>query len=713
MNEQMTELVNKACNGDVESMGRLFAKTIKNSYFLADLLCADSDETLEVVKKAYSRVFCTISKLKKPDAFDLWVRQNIISVFCENMNLDIDGVKSDGRYTGVEFLPTFAAEDATQSLRVSAAVKNLDKAKRTAVILKYCSGMPEGAVARLFGASVASVEELLSCARGEIVDACGFNSEPVVQSEDLPVLTRIYGKMNDEVAVPQSVVRESFKYSVEIVNSFREQAAQVQSADSDNVKEVSAGGKEPEIPVAPAKNDNAKPIVKQETESAMSEPELNMLSFKDKINRLLAGETDNEDAKVKPDSSVTVPSAPVNARSADIPEIRKDNPVNELEQKPASSKQGSNGNKAKKSTKKVKIDLSRLNKKAVAVIAVAVIAVIVIIAGVAKGISNHRENAANAAVSNSYSFYPGGFTGCSEISYLNEYCCSFKYDSTGKYGLMDYEGRVLLQPNYDGFTRCGYGRDYSSRNSYHTLVKIGDEYFEFTIEGEQVVISDTPHAAHTVQDDSLPSSAKYDERDRYFNGYAAARKDGKWGYVSQEKDKKVIPYQYEAVNDIQLADSAYCDYCRPVTSDGLVPVKKDGYMGIINLKNDTVVEFNYTEILCGVNGVFIAKKDGQWGVIVVGENSDNYAGVPFNITSVPNDVSAGGDVIKYTVRSADGANVRKDADASSQLMGTLKSGDVVDGYGKKQAANGNYWICIKYNGEFGYVSMTMLEEVKQ
>lgn len=311
-----------------------------------------------------------------------------------------------------------------------------------------------------------------------------------------------------------------------------------------------------------------------------------------------------------------------------------------------------------------------------------------------------------------FKWVAGGFEECEEIRYLNEDCCVFKSKTTGKYGLLDYQGNIILQPNYDEFKTCGSGRDHSGRGSYHILVKIGNENFEVTVTGTAVTVSTTSHAAHSIVTDELSDKLAYDERDRYFEGYAAARKDGKWGYVSQDKDKKVIPYEYEAVNDFDDITMLSTDYCRKV-SGGLIPVKKDGKMGIINLDNDVVVDFEYTNILEGCNGVFIAEKNGVWGVILTGDAMNSFIGVNVVVAVTPPapTTPSGDETEKYVVDSEDGANVRSDAGADYDKLGELAEGEEVYVISTKKADNGNRWACIEYDGGYGWVAMANLKKV--
>ena len=219
---------------------------------------------------------------------------------------------------------------------------------------------------------------------------------------------------------------------------------------------------------------------------------------------------------------------------------------------------------------------------------------------------------------------------------------------------------------------------------------------------------------HTLNSETLGDKA-YEERDRYFEGYAAARKDGKWGYVSEERDKKVIPYEYEAVNEYPSAlDYAGSDYCRPVT-DGHIAVKKNGMMGIINLDNDIVVPFEYSNIMPGDNGVYIACKSGTWGVILLGDAISTFTGVNISIDPVipdnnVEDTTGSSSYDSYTVISESGANVRDGAGADYEKIGELEYGDTVRAYDTKRADNGNKWIKIRYEGKYGWVAMSNLEE---
>ena len=747
MENMIINLVKGATQGSKESMGRLFSMTLRDSYFLADILSCDSEEAVEIVKKAYARVFCTISKLKKPEAFEIWMKQNVSSVYKEGRTFTFDDADAEPYRNSMEFLPESIFEDAGKMLRVSAAVKNLKEEKRAVIVLKYNNGMPEQAIAKFMGVSVSTVVSLLNSAKSEIVSACEFEGEQIDVSDELPVLTRLFKKISQDTVLTGDTVREIFSYSMEIYSSFKaaDENAEGESGGSDDAGEEleENAGEAFDIPrpvssskasapeaAAPGENVNKEaapsvpsapsapsvpsvpslPEMKEKAGAFIDEQAKNVLSFKDKIALLLSDGPDavaQKEQIAKDEDGISIPKA----NTAENKKEEKENlDLYEGDEDDAPAKKES-----KFDIKAVIENIAKkLNPRLLIVCAVALIVLILIIVGISKGVSKHKEEKENTVVTTAAdaAFYPGGFEEVSEITYLNSRCFSFKYVVNGKYGLMDYRGNILLNPDYDGFSICSYGRDYSSRDSYHILCKIGGEDYEVSIQSGQAVIDSAPHQAHSMQTETLPADVSYDERDCYYEGYAAARKKGKWGYVSQDKDKKVIPFEYDAVNDVDGGDVEFSDYCRPV-NNGLIPVKKDGYMGIINLDNEVIVNFEYQNILCGDDGVFIAKKNDTWGVILVGDAVNTFSGINLAFSVSPVDLSSTEEPVKYKVDNQGSVNVRSTASAETNdnIIGEISSGSEIEVYKTETAANGKNWALIKYGTGYGYVSMSRISKV--
>ncbi len=716
MSENIIQYVAAAGNGDTDAMAKLYSKTLKASYFLASILCSDAQEAVDITKKAYARAFCTIDKLKKPEAFEIWMKQNVAAVYKEGRKFVFTDADAGAQENAQEFLPESVLNDAQMCSNIIDAVRGLKTELKTAVVLHYNNGMPVSVLAKFFGVSESTANALLCKARAEILAAVGVSLPEGEASESLPVLTRIFQRSAVETTIENSVVRDAFIYATDAYEAAK--PAQVQPDLQEEEKSVS----EESVEEAPA--EEPAPEVKEEEPAP---EQSNIISFKQKINEILDSENIPPYAETYNENE-----APVSRdfdddgqeESPEIPEINSTESAGEaaLESFGGISsiddiKDEEPAPEVKEEPKKFKLNL---NPKTIGIICAAVAVLIIICFAVGKLAGGDKPSktpdssggvsAGVDAMAAGYKWQAGGFDECRDIIYLDENCCYFKSATTGKYGLLDYQGNVILQPNYDGFSRCGSGRDYSSRGSYHSLVQIGNDYFEFTIAGGTVTISDTPHSSHSVEGDSLTDTA-YDERDRYFEGYAAARKDGKWGYVSQDKDKKVIPYEYEPVNELQNYEAAACDYCRGVTG-GLIAVKKGGMMGIIDLENEVVVPFEYSNIMPGSNGVFIACKDGIWGVILVGDAVASFTGVNITVETLPSGVTTNPSetLDRYTVKSDDGANVRSDAGAEYDLLGELDFGDTFEAYATKEAENGKTWVCMKYNGEYGWVALSNLEK---
>ena len=670
MSEVITGLVRAVCGGDTEALAKLYTMTLKPSYYLALKLCSDKDEAVEITKKAYAKAFCTITKLKKPEAFEIWIRQNITTAYKDSRDFVFDDAVSGITETSKEFLSQDVYSDPGKAAAALAAVDSLKTELRMVTVLHYYVNMPVASIAKLLGVSESTVNALLVRAKGVIYEASGSSRPEAAPVSSVPVLSALMQEEMKSTEINNADVRDMFIYIQDIFDSFKrtdkfKAAAEAKAASGAYFKA------DPSIPSRPA---GYQP----------PEPE----------------EEDRVDFDRFTDEQ---PSAPVRSVAAGI--IAKI----------LNTRIGG---------KKIK----DYNLRLIGVIAAAVLLSLIIIIAVGKHNGKKNKPAADPVQTTEstfvqvnekdYKWIAGGFENFQDIVYLDENAAMFKLVGSPTYGLIDYQGNVLLQPVYEGFKRCSQGREYEKvnvsekRSAYHTLyTKDGTDYYVY-YESGVAVPSDNPHIGHGYNSSLLDSDIKYDERDRYYEGYAAAEKDGKWGYISLETDKKVIPYEYEPVNVLaKTSDYASCDYCRPVTG-GLVAVKKDGYMGIINLKNNVIVPFEFTDILVGSDGVFIARKDGEWGVILVGDAINTFKGVNPQInTTGADDPAVNEENAKTYICVADsGINVRSDAGADFQKIGELASGDEVTGYGTKTAADtGKEWLKIKYGESYGYVAMSYMQ----
>ena len=697
LSENLVPYVTAAAAGDTDAMGKLYAKTLKGAYFLATRLCDADESPAEIVKQAYAKAFCNLDRLKRPEAFEIWMRQNVAGAYKDSKNFVFTEADGAAGPVTAEFLDASVLGDPAMGDAVLNAVAALKPELRTAIVLHYNNRMPVQALSRFLGVSDSTANALLSAACAQVVNATGAPTSAVEPAGGLPVLTQLFQRLCAGMTPVAADVRDIFIYAKDAFDKY-------QMAKAANA-----------IPAPAADLNNAQ-------------------YFKQRIHESLESTTP-VGGPVLPDPAASAPAfapqpaMPVVPETPDLPESDAGFRIPEPEEAPFSLELPDEADVPAPKKKGGNFKLPKgVNLKTIGIIAGALLLVILLCLGIGKAVNRNKTPAANggttqagktAVLDNTFTWKAGGFSDCTEIQYLDENYCKFKSASSGQWGLMDYQGNVVIQPRYEDFVRCGYGREYDANRStpsYHSLVVMGGDKYDFTVESNgNVKIANSPHAAHTVDGDKL-ETASYDERDRYFEGYAAARKDGKWGYVN-EKGKKVIPYDYEQVNEMSASyESSCCDFCRPVTG-GLIAVKKGGMMGIIDLKNNTVVNFEYSNIMPGKDGVFIACKAGTWGVILVGNAQNTFSGVNMDIQDNNADVStpngngttAG---TKYVVNDYDGANVRDGAGVSNEWLGELNYGDEILVIGTETAENGNDWAKFEFEGQTAYVVMSKLEKAE-
>ena len=126
-------------------------------------------------------------------------------------------------------------------------------------------------------------------------------------------------------------------------------------------------------------------------------------------------------------------------------------------------------------------------------------------------------------------------------------------------------------------------------------------------------------------------------------------------------------------------------------------------MGIIDKKGKTVVDFEFDVILPGLNGKYIAKKDGVWGVIdtgaVVEQESVTYADSDNRTKLKPG-------WYKITTQGSS-LNMRSEASQTSQILAKIPNNTKVEV--TKATVD---WAFIKYYNAEGWVSTDFLTETE-
>ena len=782
MNDTIIQYVLAAGNGDTDAMAKLYAGTLKSSYFLASKLCDSEEEAADITRRAYAKVFCTIDKLKKPEAFEIWMKQMIASIYKESRKFVFADADGSAHEPDSDFLPEAILANNADADKVIAAVAGLTPERRTAIILHYNNGMPVSVLSKFLGVSESTANAILSKARSEIVADSGVNPPEYPELSTLPVLTRLFRKLAAEIQIDSNVVREMFIFVLECVEAAKPAEAveeettaaeeAVEEAVEDSVEEETQAEEETQVEEAEETEEEVieveelpeeeEEIPEETAEETVDKIEEEIVSFKDRISTIIgveeeaeAEETEETEAEEESEvaeetfeieaeetEEISVEETSENEQGEDLleaikrsmddlndfaesgetveidedtgaisfasykkeDEIKAEEPVvpAEEEKKPAEISESDK--------KKPKID------KKVAIIAAAIIVLIIAVVAVVIGVSSGKKDDGNTDTTASQKVKIASewkeidalnaYTG---ISYLNEEYAVFEKD--GKFGLIDNFGNVVVNAKYDGFKMCSKGKDYNGEGGYHILAVKDGKNYEVSVTNGTPSVTSKEHVSHSTNTEKTFTNTGYVERDRYFEGYAAAQNvDGKWGYVAKDSDMLVIDYIYDAPNEFSYA----ADSCRGFDK-GCVAVKKDGKMGIINIDGDVVVAFEYDVILQGDEGVYVAKKDGKWGHILVGDEAIAYYSdyqVKTEVKGESVEPEALGEPVG-TYKAKDEINVRSGPSSDFEKVGTIDKGATVKVYEIRKSENKNdknQFAKVEINGQIGWVSMGLLEK---
>ncbi|MBR4766887.1 MAG: sigma-70 family RNA polymerase sigma factor, partial [Clostridia bacterium] len=214
LNENLVSYVLDAQQGNEDAFAKLYSRTLKNAYYLCLKLTADNAQAEDVLKKGYAAAFCSLGRLKRPEAFESWLKQKMAAVYKSTQNFGFADADGDAVPTASEFLPASVLDDDSLCRRIEDYVAYLPAEQRTVAVLYYCVGMPVDFIAKFLNVSASTVDSLLSKAREGIVEP--LNLGPVTLSEDtLPVLTKIFQRSSADVKIDNDLVRQAFIYAID------------------------------------------------------------------------------------------------------------------------------------------------------------------------------------------------------------------------------------------------------------------------------------------------------------------------------------------------------------------------------------------------------------------------------------------------------------------------------------------------------------------
>jgi len=216
----------------------------------------------------------------------------------------------------------------------------------------------------------------------------------------------------------------------------------------------------------------------------------------------------------------------------------------------------------------------------------------------------------------------------------------------GKYGYIDHEGKIVIQPQFvwaEDFWRglgtvyvCGRYVSIDSSGSLHPL--------RITVEGHLEAKQSEGMFGFVDASGQLKIRPTFDEALPFSEGLAAVRVGDKWGFID-DRGAEVVPPQFKgayyfregvgAVNiggDYAVIDKSGKVLARGLQSvgfvaDGRVPVTRGGKEGYLDLQGKVVVPLVYDAAMPFSSGLAAVRRDDKWGYV----DREGKIAIPFRL----------------------------------------------------------------------------------
>lgn len=231
-------------------------------------------------------------------------------------------------------------------------------------------------------------------------------------------------------------------------------------------------------------------------------------------------------------------------------------------------------------------------------------------------------------------------------------------DNSEKWGFIDFEGNVILEPDFRNVTPFfeGYALISNKKGYYDFLDKNGEEFDERFYyatpfhDGMAATVNHDEHIKYINTSNEVVLDLKevngelVEEAGMFFDGLAKYKTvDGKWGYVNEEGvgviapvydyarsfsegmavigmlDEDELYYEYGVINkdgDVVFEISDDYDQLRSF-KDGMMAYQEDDGWGFMNAEFEVIVkpEQDWGYILDYFNGYATFEEDDEWGLI--------------------------------------------------------------------------------------------------
>ncbi len=195
------------------------------------------------------------------------------------------------------------------------------------------------------------------------------------------------------------------------------------------------------------------------------------------------------------------------------------------------------------------------------------------------------------------------------------------YEKSGKYGFINSEGTLVIDPVYDFVEPFAEGMAVVGKDGKSGYVtKTGDEVIPpFYQEAENfhnnlAVVGDQNKFGVIDRNGQMIIPLKYTELSDFSEGLAAATENDLFGYIDRD-GMQIINPQFDIAGDF---------------ADGFAICQKDENFGLIDQAGNELLPFIYQDITPPANRLLVVKKDDSYGVVSL----DSGIVIPFEFSMI-------------------------------------------------------------------------------
>ncbi|MEW6059886.1 MAG: SigE family RNA polymerase sigma factor [Actinomycetota bacterium] len=156
--ERTTTTEGSAPQGRLEE---LYVRNAPAARRLAYFLTGDRDLAEDLVQEAFVRVAGRFGHLRKPDAFDVYLRRTVINLFTSHLRrLRLERIQAERERGGAEQCEA-SAVDLAERDRMWRALQRLPERQRAAVVLRYYEDLSEHDAAEVLRCSTGALKQLV------------------------------------------------------------------------------------------------------------------------------------------------------------------------------------------------------------------------------------------------------------------------------------------------------------------------------------------------------------------------------------------------------------------------------------------------------------------------------------------------------------------------------------------------------------------------